>query len=97
VLLEERLDQVKVEDVLEHLEVVLGGVKDLNIEVTDLLRADLAQVNIGDVGDLVGCDGLGGLVDLVGDALGCRCAIREVVLDTEVLVGACTASASALI
>jgi hypothetical protein len=88
VLLEERLDEVKVEDVLEHLEVVLGGVEDLNIEVADLLRADLAQVNIGDVGDLVGCDGLGGLVDLVGDAFRCRCTVCEVVLDTEVLVGA---------
>jgi hypothetical protein len=33
VLLEESLDEVKVENVLEHLDVVLGRVDDLNLEV----------------------------------------------------------------
>jgi hypothetical protein len=92
VLLEERLDEVEVEDVLEHLQVVLGGVQDLDLEVAILLRANLAQVDVWDVGDLVRGEGLGGLVDLVGNALGCRCTVGEVVLDAKVLSGACSQS-----
>lgn len=62
---------------------------DLDLEVADLLCANRAQVNIGDVGDLVRGEGLGGLVDLVGDALGSWCAVGKVVLDTEIFLGTC--------
>jgi len=58
VLLEERLDQVKVENVLEHLDVVLGGVDNLNLEITVGLAANGGKVNIGNVGDLVLGEGL---------------------------------------
>ena len=59
----------------------------LNLEVSDLLCANCAQVNIRDVGDLIGSDGLRCLVDLVGNALGCRCTVGEVVLDAKVFLG----------
>jgi hypothetical protein len=97
VLLQERLDEVKVKDVLEHLEVVLGRVDDLNLEIANLLCANLAQVDVWDVGDLVGGKGLGGLVDLVGDALGGWCAVGEVVLDAEVFGGTWDLSACAIL
>lgn len=87
VLLEESLDEVKVEDVLEHLDVVLGRVDDLNLEVAVGLGADRGKVDIGNVGNLVLGEGLGGLVDLVGDALGSGGTVSKVVLDTKVLLG----------
>ena len=61
---------------------------DLNLEVAILLCTNGAEVNIGNVGDLVGGEGLGRFVDLVGDALGRWCTVGQVVLDTEVFVGA---------
>jgi hypothetical protein len=70
-------------------------VDDLDLEVADLLCANLAQVDVWDVGDLVGGKGLGGLVDFVGDALGGRCAVGEVVLDAEVFGGTYILSARA--
>jgi hypothetical protein len=87
VLLQERLDEVKVEDVLQHLKVVLGRVDDLDLKIANLLCANLAQVDVWDVGDFVGGKGLGGLVDLVGDALGGWRTVGEVVLDAEVFGG----------
>jgi hypothetical protein len=62
-------------------------VDDFNLEVAILLCTDGAEVDIGDVGDLVGGEGLGRFVDLVGDALGRWSTVRQVVLDTEVFVG----------
>jgi hypothetical protein len=50
-------------------------VNDLDFEVSNLLCTDFAEVDVGDIGDLVGCEGLGSLVDLVGNALGSRCAV----------------------
>jgi hypothetical protein len=63
-------------------------VDDFNLEVAIVLCADCAEVDVGDIGDLVGGEGLGGFVDLVGDALGRWGTVGQVVLDTEVLVGA---------
>jgi hypothetical protein len=70
-------------------------VDDLDLEVADLLCANLAQVDVWDVGDLVGGKGLRGLVDFVGDALGGWCAVGEVVLDAEVFGGTYILSAHA--
>jgi hypothetical protein len=63
---------------------------DFNLEVAILLCTDCAEVDVGDIGDLVGGEGLGGFVDLVGDALGRWCTVGQVVLDTEVLVRTCS-------
>lgn len=87
---EELLDQGEVEDVLQHLGVVGSAVDDLNLEVAVRLGANGRQVNVGDVGDLVGLEGLGGFVDLVGDTLGGGATVGQVVLDTKVLVGTCS-------
>jgi hypothetical protein len=87
VLLEERLDEVKVENVLEHLKVVCGRVQDLDLELAILLGADGAQVDIWDIGNFVRGERLGGFVNLVRDALGRWGTVREVVLDAEVLGG----------
>jgi hypothetical protein len=70
------------------LKVVLGRVENLNLEVAILLCANCAQVDVWDIGDLVRGERLGGLVDLVGDALGGWCAVGEVVLDAKVFGGA---------
>lgn len=85
--LEELLDEVEIEDVLEHLDVVNSAIDDLNLEGAVGLGADGGDVDIGDVGDLVGGEGLGGLVDLVGDGLGGGATVGKVVLDTEVVLG----------
>jgi hypothetical protein len=53
VLSKELLDEVKVEDVLEHLDVVLGAVDDFDLERAVGLGANGGEVDIGDVGDLV--------------------------------------------
>ena len=53
VLGEELLDEVEVENVLEHLDVVLGAVDDLDLERAVGLGADGGEVNLRDVGDLV--------------------------------------------
>jgi hypothetical protein len=86
---EELLDQVKVEDVLEHVDIVGSAVNDLDLEGSVGVRADIGNINVGDRGNLVGGEGLGGLVDLVGDRLRGRTAVGQVVLDTEVVLGAC--------
>lgn len=53
VLSEELLDEVEVEDVLEHLDVVLGAVDDLDLKRAVGLGADGGEINLRDVGDLV--------------------------------------------
>jgi hypothetical protein len=85
---EELLDQVKVKDLLHHLEVIGGGVNNLNLQGTIGLGANGGGVYIGNFGDLVGGEGLGGFVDFVGDGLGSRGTIAQVVLDTKIGIGA---------
>lgn len=63
---EELLDQVEIEDLLHHSHVIGSGVHDLNLERAIALGADDGCVNVPDVDVLVGGQGLGGLVDLVG-------------------------------
>lgn len=86
--LEEIADEVEVEDLLHHGDVVGGGVDDLNLDGAVGLGADGGGVNIGDVNVLVGGEGLGGFEDLVGDGFGGGGAIGKVVLDTEVVLRA---------
>lgn len=88
-LLEEGLDQVKVEDFLEHLEVILGRVNNLYLERTICLGANALEVDLWNVCDLVGCDALGELVHLVGETLWGWRAIGKVVFDTKVLGWSC--------
>lgn len=89
VLLKERPDQIEVEDALQHGEVVFGRVDDFHLEGAGIAGTSLAQVNVGDFGNLVLGQGFGGSVDLVGDALGSRSTVSEVVLDTKILLRAC--------
>lgn len=86
VLLEEFLDQVEVEDRFEHFHIVLRAVHDLNFQRTDFLRSNLREVDIWDIHDLIRRERLGGLVDLVRDALWSRSAVGEIVLDTEIFI-----------
>lgn len=87
---EELLDQGEVEDILEHLSVVGSAVDDLDLEVSVGVCANLREIDIGDICDLVGLESLRGLVDLVGDALGRGATVGQVVLDTEIFVGTCS-------
>jgi hypothetical protein len=84
---EELLDQVKVKDLLHHLQVIGRGVNNLNLEGTVGLGANVGGVNIGNFGDLVGGKGLGGFEDLVGDGLGSGGTVAQVVLDTKIGIG----------
>lgn len=88
VLGEEALDQVEVEDVLQHLKVVGDGVDDLDLEGAVGASADRGDVDLGDVGDFVGGQGFGDLEDAVRDGLWGWTAVGEVVLDTEVVLWA---------
>lgn len=85
---EELLDQVEVEDLLHHGYVVRGGVDNLDLQGTVGLGTDAGGVDVADVNILVGGEGLGGLVDLVGHRLRGGGTIGQVVLDTEVVVRA---------
>lgn len=60
---------------------------DLNLEIANLLCANCAEVDIRNVGNLVRCDGLGCLVNFVGDAFGRRRTVGEVVFDAKVFLG----------
>lgn len=83
--LEESLDQVEVEDVLEHLKVVLGRVNDLNLNWPVGLLANGGEVDVWNIGDFVRGQGLGGFEDFVSDRLRSRRAVRKVVLDSKIL------------
>jgi hypothetical protein len=85
---EELLDQVEIEDVLQHVDVVGGAVDNLDLEAAICLGADGANVDVWDIGQLIGGQRLGGFEDLVGDGFGSRSAVGEVVLDAEVVLGA---------
>lgn len=69
---EEGLDSVEVKDLLEEDNVVGRRVDDLDLERSDGDSADLFEVDLGQVDRLVGRDGLGDLVDGLGDVLGGR-------------------------
>lgn len=84
---QELLDQIEIKDLLHHSDVVGGGVHDLDLEGTVALGTNGGGVDIGDVGNLVGGQGLGGGEDLVGDALGGGGTVGQVVLDTKVVFG----------
>lgn len=53
---EELLDQIKVKDLLQHLEVIGGGVNDLDLQGTIGLGANGGGVDIGNFGDLIGSE-----------------------------------------
>lgn len=89
ILGEELLDQVEVEDVLQHGDVVGRAVDNLHLEAAICLGADSRDVDVRDIGKLVGCKGLGRVVDLVGDGLRSRSTVGKVVFDAEVVLGAC--------
>ena len=89
--LEERLDEIKVEYVFQHLDVVLSGVNNFDLERAIRLGADGAEVDIRDIGDLVGGQGFGNTVDLIRDTFWCRCAVCKIVFDAKVLSGSCNA------
>ena len=86
---EEGLDQREVEDRAQHLGVVGDGVDDLNFERAVGLGTDGVDGELGQLGDLVGGQGLGDGEDLVGDRLGGGGAVGEVVFDAEVRVWSC--------
>lgn len=86
-LREELLDEIEVEDVLEHVDVVSSAVDNLHFERAIGLGADGGDINVWDVGEFVGSQGLGDFVDLVGDRLRGRATVGEVVLDAEVVCG----------
>ena len=52
------------------------------------LGANCGDINIRDVSDLVGGEGLGSFEDLVRDAFRRRRTVRQVIFDTEIFCGA---------
>lgn len=86
----ELLDSVKVENVLEHGNIVGSAVNDLNLERSIDLCSDSRDVDVGDRSKLVGSQRLGGIVNLVRDRFGSGAAVGQVVLDAEVVLGTYT-------
>lgn len=86
---EELLDKLKVEDVLEHGDIIGSAVDNLNFKGAIGLSANGVDVDVGDIGQLVRSQGLGGFVDLVRYGLGGGATVGEVVLDAEVVGWAC--------
>lgn len=83
----EVLDQVEIEDLLHHSHVIGGGVDNLDLDGAVALGANDGGVNIGHVNVVVGGEGLGSFIDLVGHGLGGRSTVGQVVLDAEVVIG----------
>lgn len=86
---EELLDDVEVEDFLEHNNIVGSAVDDLDFEGAVGIGANGGNVNVGDGSKLVRSDSLGRLIDLVRHGFGGRATIGQVVLDTKIVLGAC--------
>lgn len=86
---EEVTDKIKVEDLLHEVNVVGDRVDNLDLEGTIAASADLSKIDVWELGNLVGCQGFGSFVDLVGDGFRSRGTIGKVVLDTEILGGTC--------
>lgn len=86
---EELLDQVEVENLLHHLDIVGGRVDNLHLQGAIGLGANTGKINLGDLSVVIGGEGLGGFVDLVGDCLGGGGTVGQVVLDTKVGIGTC--------
>ncbi len=86
--LKELLDGGKIENVLEHSDVVGGAVNDLDLEGSIHLGSDCRDVDIRDRSQLVGSQRLGGIVNLVRDRLGSGATVGQVILDTEIVLGA---------
>ena len=61
---------------------------DLDLERPVGLGTDGDEIDVLDIGDLVGLEGLGRLEDLVGNTLWGGSAIGKVVLDTEIFIWA---------
>jgi hypothetical protein len=89
VCLEECLDQGEVKNVLEHLYVVCARINDLNLQRTICLRANCGDVDIWNIGDLVGGEVFGSLEDLVRNRLGGWSTIRKVIFDSKIILGSC--------
>jgi hypothetical protein len=62
-------------------------VDNLDLERAIAARANGCGIDLGEVNVLVGCEGLGDLVDLVGDLFGGGGTVGKVVLDTKVVLG----------
>ena len=85
---EEGSDEVKVEDLLQKGNIVGCRINDLNLKRAILDCADAGKVDGRDLCELVLCEGLGYLENLIGDTLRRRCAICEVVLDADIVIRA---------
>ena len=71
--LEERSDEVKVEYLFHVVNIIRDRVYDLDFQRAVFLGANRSYINIRNVLDLVRCEGLGLLEDLVCNRLGCWC------------------------
>jgi hypothetical protein len=84
VFLYERLDEIKVKYLFHVVDIVLGGMDDLDREWTVFLCADIGKVNVREFGNLVGCEVLGSFEYLVRNTLWGWSAVGKVVLDAEI-------------
>lgn len=62
---------------------------DLDLHRANHLFADLGEVEVGEIHNIVGGEGFRDIVDFVGDGFGGGGAVGEVVFDAEVFVGSC--------
>ena len=86
VRLEKLLDEREVEDIFQHLSVVGARIDDLDLEGTICLCANCVDVNIWDIGDLVGSKFLGCFEDLVCDGFWSWSSVCEIVFDSEIIL-----------
>lgn len=84
---QERLDKGEVEDRLEQLNIVLHGVDNVHLGGTVREGSNLGEVKRGEGDGLVASDRLRLFKNLVGHALWCRTTVRDIVFDTEIIVG----------
>lgn len=86
---EEVTDKVKVKYLLHKLDVVGDRVNNFDFEGAIAAGADLSEIDVWELRNLVGSQGFGGFVDLVGDGFRSWSAVGKVVFDTEILGGTC--------
>ena len=86
--LEKFLDQREIKDILQHLDVVCGGINNLNLQVPISLCANCSNVDFWDVRQLVGSQSFGSCKDLICNGLWSWSTVCKVVLDAKVILGA---------
>ena len=86
VFLQKALDEIEIENLLDHDEVVRDWIDDLDLEGSISLCADRCQIDVWKIRNLITGQVFSYIKDLVRHGLRCGGAIGQIVFDTEIIL-----------